>query len=774
MPDLRDAFRALRSSPVVSVVAVLSLDLGIGVNTAIFSILDSLTLRTLPVEQPGELGTITMGSGDSSFTNPLWEQIREREALVEGAFAWSPARFNLAQGGPAEMIDGIWASGGYFRVLGVPALLGRTFAPDDDRRGGGPAGPVAVISDRFWQQRYAGAADVVGRSLTIERVPFTIVGVTGPGFFGTEVGRTFDVAVPLGAEPLVRGKESALDRRSTWWLNVMVRRRPGQTLDATSAALRGVQPQIREATMPEHYRPEDRHNYLSEPLTAVDASSGESRLRTRYRTPLTAIMVVVGLVLLIACANIANLLLARATARRHEISVRLALGAPRARLIRQLLSKSLLLSGCGALLGLFFAQWGSRMLVGQLSTSTNTVFLHLGLDWTVLAFTTAMAVGTALLFGVAPALRASKVRPNEALKEQGRGISMDRRFGLGNILVVAQVALSLILVIAAGLFVRTFASLATLDLGFERDPVLVVNVNAQRVPVEATDRPAFYEQLRSAAAGVPGVSTAALSAVTPVSGSAWNFPVEIPGAPVRPERERIAFVNLLSPDFFRAMGTRLIAGRDFTPADRKGAPDVVIVNEAFAKKFFGGENPIGRIVRQPGFNARPTTSHQVVGYVQDAVYRSLRQAIPPTMYFPLQQNAEPPSGISISVRAAIGSPALLIKPLADSLTNVSQDVAITFRPLADQVNASLIQERVVAILSGFFGGLALLLAGLGLYGVTTYAVSRRRTELGIRMALGAAPGGVVRLVLRRVALLVGLGIVLGMGLAIMTAVLATK
>jgi putative ABC transport system permease protein len=654
-------------------------------------------------------------------------------------------------------------------------LLGRTFTRDDDRRGGGEAGPVAVISYRFWQQRYGGAGDVIGRSIAIERVPFTIVGVTGPQFFGTEVGRTFDVALPLGTEPLIRGRESALDGRLSWWLTVMVRRKPGQTLEAATTALRGVQSQIREATIPPEYqaRPQERDGYFSEPLTLVDAATGQSRLRTRYQEPLTAIMVVVGLVLLIACANIANLLLARAAARRHEISVRLALGASRWRLVRQLLSESLLLSCLGAILGLAFARWGGRLLVRQLSTSTNTVFLDLGLDWRVLGFTTAVAVGTALLFGVAPALRGSKVRPNEALKEHGRGVSADRRFSLGNLLVVAQVALSMILVVAAGLFLRTFSSLVNKDLGFERDQVLIVGVNAARAPVEPQDRAALYERLRLAAAGTPGVGSAAVSAVTPISGSSWNYMVDVPGGPDLPQRERVAFMNLVSPDFFRTLGTRVVAGRDFSYADRKGAPDVIIVNEAFARKFFGGKNPIGRTVRLPGFGNEPTTSHQVVGFVQDAVYRSVRQDIPPTMYFPVAQRRDVPSGVSLSVRAATGSPALLIKPLADSLGGVSKDLAVSFRPLAQQVNNSLIQERIVAILSGFFGGLALLLAGLGLYGVTAYAVSRRHTELGIRMALGADPAGVVRLVLRRVALLVAAGVTLGVLLAFITTALAT-
>jgi predicted permease len=771
MQDLRDAFRALKATPIVTLVAILSLALGVGANTAIFSILDSLMLRTLPVREPQRLGLL--GSEDTrrntSWTNPIWEQVREHQALFDGAFAWSGTRFNLAQGGPTELVDGMWASGGLFDVLGVPAILGRTFTAADDRRGGGPDGPVAVISYSFWQRRFGGSADTIGRSLTVERVPFTIVGVAPPGFFGVDVGRTFDVAIPIGTEPLIRGRESSLDRRSNWWLNIMIRAKHDQSLEAAEAAMRGVLPQIREATMPEDWRPQDKAGYLKGGIAVLGAANGSSGLRGRYRLPLTAMMVVVGLVLLIACANIANLLLARATARRHELSVRVALGASRMRIARQLLSESLLLSITGAVVGLLFARWGSRLLVRQLSTSTTNVFLDLSIDWRVLAFTAAVAIATAVLFGTVPALRGTRVQPNEALKAQGRGVVGDDRLGLGNVLVILQVALSLVLVVAAGLFVRTFSSLANLSLGFDRDPILVVSINAQRAQLEPADRPELFRRLLEAASSVPGVATAAVSAVTPVSGSTWNNRIELPDGPDLPEKERLTYINLISASWFRTYGTPMLAGRDFTPADKSGSQPVAIVNEAFAKKFTYGKNPIGRRVRQPGYGIEPTIDREIVGYVKDAVYRSLRDPVPPTLYVPYLQHSNPPSFMSVSVRASGGSAALLTKSLAAALTPVHGDIAITFRPLSDQVNSALTQERIVAMLSGFFGALALLLSALGLYGVTSYAVSRRRTEIGIRMALGAAPAGVIRLVLRRVVMLVGLGVVLGSAVSLWAA-----
>jgi predicted permease len=760
MPDLRDAFRSLRATPLVTGVAVLSLALGIGANTAIFSILDSLILRSLPVREPHKLALVLNGGERtfSSWTNPIWEQVRDRQSMFDGAFAWSSARFNLSERGQSDFANGMMVSGRYFDLLGVPAILGRTLTPADDRRGGGPAGPAAVVSYNFWQRRFGGRADAIGKPLTLDRIAFTVVGVTAPEFFGTDVGRSFDVAIALGAEPLVRGKDSGLDHRSMWWLNMMIRLKPGQSLESATQALRGLQPQIREATMPSHYRPQDRDRYLKDGFALREAATGASGMRTRYQRPLTTLMVVVGLVLLIACANIANLLLARATARRQELAVRLALGASRWRIARQLLVESLVLSTIGAALGLVFAQWGSRLLVRQLSTQVNTVFLDLSLDWRVLGFTASLAIATAVLFGVAPAFRATRAHPGDSLKEQGRSVTGEGRWSIGNILVVAQVALSLILVVAAGLFVRTFVSLAGQHLGFDRDKVLVVSVNARNTGVEAADRPAFYERIRQAVAAVPGVGAAGASAVTPVSGSTWQFTIELPDRPPVPEEARSVFVNIVSPGWFATYGTALKAGRDFTSHDRAGAVPAAIVNETLAKKFLTGSPPVGQTVHLGG---REKKQLEVIGVAADAVYRSLRDPVPPTLYLPLSQSDDVPSGFNFSVRSAGGSPALLSRGVAAAMSGVDPNLTLTFRALAEQVDSALIQERVIAILAGFFGALALLLAGLGLYGVTAYAVSRRRGEIGIRMALGAAPRGVVVLVLRRVAVLVFAGVIVG-------------
>jgi putative ABC transport system permease protein len=767
MGEIRNAVRALRATPIVSAVAVLSLALGIGANTAMFSILDSLLLRALPVREPHQLVTIgDVRSGRSSWTNPIWEAIRERSQLGAGALAYSHQRFNLSLGGQTEFADGLWTSGRYFDVLGVSAVLGRTWVPADDRRGGGPDGPVAVLGYDFWQRRFGGDATVIGRPLAIERVTYTIVGITPPGFTGLETGRSFDVAVPIGTEPIVRGSDSSLDQRSYWWLTVTLRLRPGQTLVEAETTLRGIQPQIRDETLPQDLREEDKKSYLTSAFALLPGGNGESSIRSRYQRPLLTMMAVVGVVLLIACANIANLLLARATARRHELSVRVALGASRLRLARQLLTESLLLSGLGAAIGLLFAQWFSRLLVRQLSTSTNTVYLDLTLDWRVLGFTALVAITTAVLFGTIPALRAARVDPHDAIKAHGRGPGGDTRFRLGNVLVVVQVALSLMLVVAAGLFVRTFATLATRHFGFDRDPVLIASIDIQPLKLAPEARWALWTQLRDAAAAMPGVSTATLSATTPIGGGTWIYTLEqLDGARIA-ATDRGTYANMVSPGWFTTYGTRLIAGRDFTDHDVQGAPFVAIVNETFARKFLGGANPIGHRVRRPSRPAAPSPEYEIVGLVADAAYRSLREPIPATMYLSFAQNQVAPSLASIGVRAASGSPMPLTRGLAAALTNVHPGIAITFRPLSEQVGAALTQERVVATLSGFFGGLALLLAGLGLYGVTSYAVSRRRTEIGIRMALGAAPGGVVAMVLSRVMVLVLVGIAAGAALSL--------
>jgi len=784
--DLRVAVRMLRAAPLVTGMAMLSLALGIGANTAIFSLVNSLLLRTLPVPAPERLvllvstGTPTPTSRRTAWTSGLWEQIRQRATqLCDGAVAWSAGtegdRLNLSTaGGEVQAVDGAYVSGDFFTTLGVPAILGRTFTSADDVRGGGPDGPVAVISYGLWQRRFGGDAHVVGTSLVIERIPFTIIGVTPPEFFGVEVGRTFDVAVPLNAQGLIRGKDSALDDGS-YWLSILVRLKPGQSAEAATSLLRSVQPQIREAvssTLPPQAAQFFLTDPLNDPLTLVPASLGTSQLRRRYERPLLATLVIVGLVLLIACGNIANLLLARATGRRHELSVRLALGATRWRLVRLLLVEALVLAGTGALAGLVFARWASPMLVAQLSTSITRVTLNLSLDWRVLAFTVAVTGATAVLFGTAPAFSARRLGSIDALKEQARGALGDARTRLSSGLVVAQVVLSMVLIVAAGLLVGTFERLATVPLGFDADRVLTANVDVTRAPIDAANRVPFFDQLVAAVAAVPGVARAGASMAIPLGGNSLMDIIDLPGAPP-PQREpgpvpfwnsRMTMLNQITPGWLATYGTAVLAGRDVDERDAQGATPVALVNEAYVHKFLAGRDPLGATIRFPGAGTVPPRT--IVGVVSDAVYISARDGARPTLYIPLAQRA--PGGpaaltahVNISVRPSVGAPALLAPRVAAALTGVDRHLTFTFRPLQDRVDAALTQERLVAVVAGFFGTLALLLAGLGLYGVTSYAVARRRAEIGLRMALGAGPAGVLRLVLVRVFLLVALGVILG-------------
>ncbi len=764
MTDLRSAFRSLRATPLVSLIAILSLALGIGANTAIFSIVDALILRSLPVSQPEQLVIVRQGQSQTSWTNPIWEAIRDQPSMFDGAFAAGRMRFNAAASGEVDPVDGLFASGDYFGVLRVQPALGRLFSVTDDVRGGGRDGPVAVISHAFWLSRFGGRPDVLGKTLTLDRVNYTIVGVTPRSFFGHEVGRTVDVFVPLGTEPLVRGDESALDQRSYWWMNIMARLKPGQSVEQATTALRTVQPRIREATLPAHYRPQNAAQYLADPLSFVPANSGVSGLRSRYQKPLLALTAVVAFTLLIACGNIANLMLARTTARRHEFAVRTALGASRWRVARQLLGENVLLSAVGASLGVLFAVWGSQLIVAQIGSATNRVFLDVGVDWRMLGFTSAVAITTTLLFGMAPTMLASRVAPMEAMKEQGRGNSSGRRLGVAGSLVLVQVALSLLLLVGAGLFVRTFVSLAQVELGFVPERAMVVTLGAQRTALDSAARMQLYERVQEAVAAVPGVTQAAVGVITPSSGSTWNRDFEFPGRPALPEMERIVNLNYITPGWFATMGTRLVAGRDFGATDRAGGTTTAVVNRQFAEKYFGGDNPIGKIVIMPASGDEPRQQIEIVGQVTDAVYTNLREPLSPTIYMALAQLPQPPSSVYLTVRTSTTQQADLTRSLTAAVTGVHADLSASFRPLDEYVDAALSQERLVAMLSGFFGGLALLLAALGLYGITAYSVIRRRAELGIRMALGATPRAVVRMVLTRTGGLVLGGIVLG-GLA---------
>jgi len=759
--DVRLAVRMVSRSPGLTATIALTLALGIGANAAIFGVINGLLLRPLPVADPSRLVTISSdsaiarGQAGVPWSFAMWEGLQPHASLFDGAFAWTPARFDLAERGERQPVPGIFASGGYFAALGVAAIRGRTFTPADDRPGGGADGAVAIISYGLWQRRFAGADSVIGAPLVVDGARVTIVGVTAPEFRGLDVGSAFDVALPLGTEPLIRGSRSAL---RTFRLLVMLRLKQGQSIEAGTATLRGLQ--LGSPPAPN-----------SERFTLAPAATGASlpvrgpvSLRQSFARPLLTILIVALLVLLIACVNIANLLLARATARRYELGVRLALGASRRRLARQLLLESLVYAVLGAIGGLVIAQWSGQALVAQLSTPDHQIALDLSFDWRVMVFTAAVAFVTASIFGTVPAFRSTRIAPLDVLKVRAQAASSSAAGGRGfatasSSLVILQIALSLALVICAALLVRSFARLSSVPLGFDPDRVLVVNVDTDRVRTDAAGRMRLFDRILDAVRGVPGVAHAGGSIWTPVDG----------GMRMGDSQYRVAF-NFITPGWFAAYGTALRAGRDFTVRDSTASAPVAIVNDAFVRAFMPGMSPVGETI--PYRRSRPAVLRTVVGVVDDAVFESQQEGIQPMVYLPVAQSGGGPGGgtaISLGVRPAAGSPVQLAPLVGPALRGVDPDVSFSFVLLEDHVQASVRQERLVAILSGFFGALALVIAALGLYGVTSYTVNRRVTEIGIRRALGAQRTHVLGLVLGQSLTLTALGIGLGLaGAAAMT------
>jgi predicted permease len=764
--DTRYALRTLRANPGFAATAVLSLALGIGANTAIFSILNAVMLRSLPVEDPHRL--VQLGSPRSDparplrlyFTNPIWEQVRDHQQAFSGTLAFGGDRFDLAAGGESHFVEGLWASGDFFRVLGVPAMRGRVFAADDDDiHGGGRAGPVAVISHGFWKRHFAGDPDIVGKTIRLNRRLFTIIGVTPPWFTGLDVDTPYDVAIPIGCEPMLHTDRSALADRDWWWLRILGRLLPGQTAQQAEAKMKALAPEVNRATLSANSGADRQRDYLRRSLALRPAATGFSDTGTEYRTALFTLMAVVGLVLLIACATIANLLLARAAARQREISIRMAIGAARRRVMRQLLSESLLLSILGAAGGLLFAVWGSRLLVRFLSTAGNELQLDTAPDLRVLAFTMGVAVLTGLLFGLAPALRATRVSPNNALKEHARGM-VGSRFSLGRALVTGQVALSLMLLVAAGLFLGTLRNLLTTDLGFDLHNVLIVRADMMQTNVPKDQRPRVYREIVERLHAIPGVSSASSSRMTPIGRGQWDSEVYPEGYAPKAKDDTLVYFNRVSPGYFATMRQPVLLGRDFSAHDDLGAPKAMMVTESVGRRFFSHANPIGKTIRAEGPGKEGV--YQVIGVVKDAKYASVDEGLTLTVYIACAQDADPWPGVSFEVRTE-RSVETFIPAVRAAIGEVNRGISLEFRNFETQVNESLLQPRMVALLSAFFGGLALLLAMIGLYGVTAYGVARRQAEIGIRMALGAQPASVVWLVLRDVAAMLAIGTLLGLG-----------
>ncbi|HEY6119656.1 MAG TPA: ABC transporter permease [Pyrinomonadaceae bacterium] len=766
--DLRYGVRMLLKTPGFTLVAVLSLALGIGANTAIFQLLDAVRLRSLPVKAPQDLTQVQiadMNGARGSFvtrypavTNPLWEEIRDRQHVFAGIFGWSQQTLNLAQGGEARPAKGLWVSGDFFNVLAVQPELGRLINPTDDTRGCGS--PGVVVSHAFWQREYAGDKSIVGRKLALGDHSFEIIGVSPESFFGLEVGRNFDFALPICAEPIVAGKNSRLDSGTDWWLMVTGRLKPGVSIDYANASLQTISPELFRATLPSNYPQANVKDYLNFKLQVVAGAAGYSVLREAYERPLWLMLCIAGLVLLIACANLANLLLARASAREREMAVRQAVGASRGRLIRQLLVESLLLAIAGSVIGAFLAEVLSKALVSFLSTTGNPLFLNLTFDWHLLGFTAGIAVTTCILFGLTPALRAAHIAPGVAMKATGRGLTASReRFSLRRGLVVIQVALSLLLVACALLFTRSLNKLQSVQTGFHQEDILLASAVFKQLNIPPERRVAFRQDILERIKAIPGVQDAAEAMFAPLSGDATENVVWLDGT--GQQKSAIEF-SWVGPGYFRTLQTPLIAGRDFDNRDSSG-PKVAIVNESFARKVTNGANPVGQRFWIEATPNDPETSYEIVGLVKDAKYLDLRENSLPVAFLSSAQFPRPSTRSLFLIRSSLREEEITAS-VKQLLNNINPSISVNFQIFKALIDESILRDRLMARLSGFFGLLALLLAGIGLYGILSYAVASRTNEIGIRMALGAQPRNVLTLILREALLLVLVGVAVGLPL----------
>ena len=753
--DVRYGVRALAANPGFTLTAVLSLALGIGANTAIFSIVNAVMLRSLPVEDPRQLVEVR----DGSYTNPIWEYIRDHQQTMKGVLAYAPDRFDLAGGGESRFAQGMWVSGSFFRVLGVPALRGRVLTTEDDRRGGGPSGPVAVISYKFWKSHFGGGDDAIGKTVHLNRHSFEIIGVTPPWFTGVEVDHGFDVAIPIGCDPILRTDGSSLDNRSFWWLRILGRLAPGQGPLQAEDHLRALTPELLRATVPLKWAPAGQKEYLKRSFRLEPAATGFSETGNQYRTALLTLMGIVGLVLLIACANIANLQLARGAARQRELGVRMAIGAGRARVVRQLMTESLLVAFTGALAGLLAAQWGGRLLLGLISDARRPLDIDLSPDLRVLAFTMGLAVLTALIFGLVPALRATRLGLSGALKDNARGtVAGGSRWNLGKSLVAGQVALSLVLVVAAGLFAGTLRNLLTVDAGFDRRNVVLVTAALEQASIPKDQRVRAFTDILERLRAIPGVQSAASSTLTPISHMFWNMGTEPEGYRAKSKEDTLVYFNQVSPGYFRTMRTTLLVGRDFDGRDTLKAPLAIVLGETAARRFFGTASPVGKTIKIE-------STYQVVGVVKDAKYGDLGEKTLLTGYLAAAQDNDPWGNVSYALRSE--APLEMLRPaITAAVGGVNRSISLEIRSLESQVEGSLAQQRMLALLAAAFAALALLLAMVGLYGITAYAVARRQGEIGIRMALGAAPRSVVWLMLRGMVLHVTTGLAIGLAAAL--------
>jgi predicted permease len=780
LQDLRYAVRVLGRQPAFTLTVILILGLGIGANTATFTVVNALLLRGLPVSRPetlvtigdpGAVGSAWHGSPETHFVSyPLYEDIRDRTHVLSGLYAAGHLDADVVvrdangHGSAIEHPSIRLVTGNFFDLLGVPALLGRTFAVDDDRPA--RAAPVAVISYGYWQRRFGGDRSAIGRDLIVNGAALTIVGVATQAFGGDVVGEAEDAWIPMAMQPALDRHENRLIDRKASWLQMMGRLRPGVTLAQARAELVAIEANaIREHVSGLQLR-EFEQDLKDDPISVAPGAKGFSRYRDRYSPALAVLMAAVALVVLVVCANLANLMLVRGVARAREMTVRMSLGASRRRLVHQLLTESLLLAVLGAGVGLVLADAGGRLLLRLAGTSGVPVPLDVTPDGAVLVFTGGLTLLATILFGLVPALRATRVDVATALRAQGRNLVGTRahvgRFAIGKALVVAQVALSAVLLIGAGLLTRSLQRIATADLGVDRDHLLLVHVSSQKAGYEKARVFALMRELTDRVGRIPGVIATSYSRHAIFMNGDGGTHVVVPDGPRMTDAQREAGYDMVGPNHFHALGAHVLLGRDFDARDSEGAEKTVIVNETLVKAYFPAVDPIGRPLI---VDDEPRT---VVGVVADMRQNDVRDKPERRVYMPILQGAPPPAFV-LETRVA-GNPAPIATALRNAFATVDPHLELEISPVNDLVLRSVNASVLLAEVTTFFGVLALLLAALGLYGVTSYATSQRTGEFGLRIALGAEPRGVTRMVLGEAVALAAIGLVLG----VPAGVLATR
>ena len=798
--DLQYAWRGLTRAPMFTAVALLSIALGIGANTSIFTLVDEVLLRMLPVKDPEQLVLFNgarnhygNNSGGNMISYPMYEDFRDNfvdsatkmprisptvpnpaptPKVFSGMFARRQIAMNVGVNDQTERVSGELVSGTYFEVLGVRAAVGRLIGPDDDKTRGD--GFVAVLSYDYWRNRFGGDPNIVGQPLSISGHRFTIIGVSQAGFNGLDIGSVSNVRVPLMLKAQMTPNWDDVDNRRSRWVNVFGRLKPGVTQDRALAAMQpffhGLLEQ--EVQMPpfSNTTPYTREQFLKGQVSLLPAAQGRSPIRQQLESPLKLLFYIVGGVLLIACANVASLLIARASSRQKEIAVRLALGASRGRIVGQLLVESVMLAAVGGLLGLAVAAWTTRFLLGFLPATGTPHLISGSIDYRILVFNFVLSLLTGLVFGLVPALRSTKPNLAPTLKDQVGAVVGGGSMRLRKGLVIAQVTISILLLVGAGLFIRSLRNLRLLDLGLKTENLIAFNVAPTLSGYTPVRTKQFDKQLLERASALPGISSMAFAQMGLLEGNEWDSSMSVEGYEPKPGEDMNPYCNAVSPGYFKTMGIGLLAGRDFDDRDARyevGDPNVqlpsykvAIVNESYAKHYFGDRSPLGRHI---GFGINPGTKTpiEIIGVVKDAKYTGVRDDIPRQVFFAFMEN-DFAGGAVMYVRTAIQSEAAF-GSIRQTMRQLDSNIPMyNPRTMDAQLDQSLLNDRLVATLSAAFGVLATLLAVIGLYGVMAFTVARRTREIGVRMALGAVQGDVVWLVMREVLMLVGTGIVLGL------------